>query len=299
LWNDDFHHTAMVALTGHNEAYYADYLGSPQEFISGAKRGYLYQGQYYRWQNKRRGTPTRGIKPAAFVNYLQNHDQIANSGRGWRVQRMTDPALYRAITALFLLSPQTPMLFQGQEFAASTPFAYFADHAGELGEKVKQGRREFLHQFPSLTTEAMQSQLPDPTDPQVFASCKLDFSERTRHHEIYALHQDLLHLRRGDAAFNSQQPGAVDGAVFGDRALVLRFFAPDGKDRLLLINLGLDTMLAPVPEPLLAPPPGTRWQVLWSSEDPRYGGSGAVAVENESGWLMIGKSAVVLADDPE
>jgi maltooligosyltrehalose trehalohydrolase len=106
-------------------------------------------------------------------------------------------------------------------------------------------------------------------------------------------------MRRADAAFNSQQPGAVDGAVLGDRALVLRFFAPDGKDRLLLINLGLDTMLAPVPEPLLAPLPGTEWQVLWSSEDPRYGGTGAVAVENESGWLIIGKSAVVLADDPE
>jgi maltooligosyltrehalose trehalohydrolase len=299
LWNDDFHHTAMVALTGHNEGYYADYLGNPQEFISGAKRGYLFQGQYYRWQKKRRGTPTTGIKPAAFVNYLQNHDQIANSGRGWRVHRMTDPALYRTITALFLLSPQTPMLFQGQEFAASTPFAYFADHEGELAAKVKQGRREFLRQFSSLATEAMQAQLPDPTDPQVFASCKLDLSERTRHHEIYALHQDLLRLRRADAAFNSQQSGAVDGAVLGDHALVLRFYAPDGKDRLLLINLGIDTLLGPVPEPLFAPPRGSTWQVLWSSENPRYGGTGALPVENESGWLMIGKSAVVLADFPE
>jgi maltooligosyltrehalose trehalohydrolase len=299
LWNDDFHHSAMVALTGHNEAYYADYLGRPQELISAAKRGYLYQGQYYRWQKKRRGTPTGRIKPAAFVNYLQNHDQIANNGRGWRVHRMTDPGLYRAITALFLLSPQTPMLFQGQEFGASSPFAYFADHQGELAQKVKQGRREFLHQFPSLATEAMQSQLPDPTDPRVFASCKLDFSERNRHYETYALHQDLLRLRREDPAFNSQRPGAVDGAVLGDRALVLRFFAPDGKDRLLLINLGIDTMLEPAPEPLLAPLPGTIWHVLWSSENPRYGGTGALPAENENGWLVIGKSAVVLADFPE
>jgi maltooligosyltrehalose trehalohydrolase len=299
LWNDDFHHSAMVALTGHNEAYYTDYFGNPQEFISGAKRGYLYQGQYYRWQKKRRGASTMGIKPAAFINYLQNHDQVANSGRGWRVHRMADPGVYRALTAIFLLSPQTPMLFQGQEFAASTPFAYFADHEGELATKVKQGRREFLRQFPSLTTEAMQAQLPDPTDPQVFASCKLDLSERTRHHEMYALHQDLLRLRRADAAFNSQQPGAVDGAVLGDHALVLRFYATDRKDRLLLINLGIDTLLGPVPEPLLAPPRGSTWQVLWSSENPRYGGTGALPAENESGWLMIGKSAVVLADFPE
>jgi maltooligosyltrehalose trehalohydrolase len=295
LWNDDFHHTALVALTGHNEAYYADYRGNPQEFISGAKRGYLYQGQYYRWQNKRRGAPTAGIKPGAFVNYLQNHDQIANNGRGWRVQCLTDAGLYRTVTALFLLLPQTPMLFQGQEFAASTPFAYFADHQGELAEKVKQGRREFLHQFPSLATEAMQAQLPNPTDWQVFASCKLDFSERTRHHEAYALHQDLLRLRREDPAFHSQHIGSVDGAVLSDHAFVLRFCAPDGNDRLLLINLGIDTLLGPVPEPLLAPGPGIVWQVVWSSENPRYGGGGALPVENEMGWLVIGKSAVVLA----
>ncbi|HUC97368.1 MAG TPA: DUF3459 domain-containing protein, partial [Candidatus Polarisedimenticolaceae bacterium] len=85
----------------------------------------------------------------------------------------------------------------------------------------------------------------------------------------------------------------------GDRSLVLRFFAPDSKDRLLLINLGMDTMLGPVPEPLLAPLPGTSWQILWSSENPRYGGSGALPVENESGWLLIGKSAVVLSDFSE
>jgi maltooligosyltrehalose trehalohydrolase len=295
LWNDDFHHTAMVALTGHNEAYYADYRGTPQEFISAVKYGYLYQGQYYRWQKKSRGTPSAGITPKSFVNYLQNHDQIANNGRGWRVHRLTDAALYRAVTALFLLAPQTPMLFQGQEFAASTPFAYFADHQGELAEKVKQGRREFLKQFSSLATEAMQAQLPDPTDPRVFASCKLDFSERDRHHEAYALHQDLLRLRREDPAFNSQTAGAVDGAVLGDHALVLRFFASEGKDRLLLINLGVDTLLSPVPEPLLAPVPGSIWQVLWSSENPRFGGGGALPVENELGWSIIGRSAVVLA----
>lgn len=295
LWNDDFHHAAMVALTGHNEAYYADYRGTAQEFISAAKYGYLYQGQYYRWQKKRRGDPAKGITPASFVNYLQNHDQIANNGRGWRVQRLTDAALYRAVTALFLLSPQTPMLFQGQEFAASTPFAYFSDHEGKLAKKVKQGRLEFLQQFPSLATEAMQAQILDPTDPQVFASCKLDFSERDRNHEAYALHRDLLRLRRDDPAFNSQAAGAVDGAVLADHVFVLRFFALDGEDRLLLINLGIDTLLSPVPEPLLAPPPRMKWQVLWSSENPRYGGAGALPLEDETGWLVIGKSAVVLA----
>lgn len=295
LWNDDFHHSAMVALTGHHEAYYTDHRGAPQEFISAAKRGYLFQGQYYRWQKKRRGSSSAGIAPASFVNYLQNHDQIANSGRGWRLQHLTDPGTYRALTALFLLTPQTPMLFQGQEFAASAPFNYFADHQGELADKVKRGRAEFLHQFPSLASADMQSQLPDPTDPQVFTACKLDFSERERHKPVYDLHCDLLRLRRADQAFSAQRPGAVDGAVLAPHAFVLRFFAPPGRDRLLLVNLGADCLLNAVPEPLLAPADGTRWRVLWSSEAPRYGGTGAEPVETETGWFLVGRSACVLA----
>jgi maltooligosyltrehalose trehalohydrolase len=84
LWNDDFHHSGMVALTGRREAYYTDYRGTPQEFVSMAKYGYLYQGQWYKWQQKRRGTPAFGLPPAAFVTFVQNHDQVANSARGVR-----------------------------------------------------------------------------------------------------------------------------------------------------------------------------------------------------------------------
>ena len=100
LWNDDFHHAAMVALTGRNEAYYSDYLGRPQEFVSAVKYGYLYQGQWYSWQGKRRGQPGLDVPPAAFVLFLQNHDQIANSGRGLRAHQLTSPGRYRAMTAL-------------------------------------------------------------------------------------------------------------------------------------------------------------------------------------------------------
>src|SRR3954465_7548927 len=148
LWNDDFHHSAMVALTGRAEAYYSDTHGEPQEFISAAKYGYLYQGQYYHWQRNTRGTPSLDIDPARFVVYLQNHDQIANSARGLRGHQLSSPARWRAITALMLLMPGTPMLFQGEEFSASSPFLYFADFDGELAAAVKKGRSEFLMQFP-------------------------------------------------------------------------------------------------------------------------------------------------------
>ena len=223
LWNDDFHHSAMVAMTGRNEAYYTDYLGKPQEFISAVKYGYLYQGQWYNWQEWRRGTPSLKIPPRAFVTFIQNHDQVANSGRGERCHQLTSPGLYRAMTALTLLAPSTPMLFQGQEFAASSPFLFFADHNEGLAPLVRRGRAEFLAQFRSLSTPEVQAVLDDPGDERTFERSKLDLSERERHSAIYEMHRDLLRLRREDAVFGGAASG-VDGAVLGDEAFVLRFF---------------------------------------------------------------------------
>lgn len=125
LWSDDFHHTATVAATGNREAYYGDYLGSPQELVSVLKRGWLYQGQWDLRQGKRRGSPALDIAPAAFLAYLQNHDQIANTARGERLHARTTPGRLRTLSALLLLGPATPLLFQGQEFAASSPFLYW------------------------------------------------------------------------------------------------------------------------------------------------------------------------------
>jgi maltooligosyltrehalose trehalohydrolase len=295
LWNDDFHHAAMVALTGHREAYYTDYFGSPQEFISAAKRGFLYQGQRYEWQKKRRGKPALDLSPAQFVTFLQNHDQVANSGSGRRIHALSGPGPFRALTALWLLGPGTPLFFQGQEFASSTPFFYFADHPNEeLGAKVRQGRLKFLSQFPSVATNEVQERIPDPGDVATFVRCKLDLGERGTHADIYALHRDLLRLRREDTVLGSQQPGGVDGAVLAAQAFVLRFFSSDGVDRLLIVNLGGDLRLDPAPEPLLAPPEAGRWDLLWSSEDPRYGGRGTPPVETSEGWRIPGQCAVVL-----
>ena len=170
LWNDDFHHTAIVAATGNREGYYGDYLGSPQELVSALKRGWLYQGQWDLRQGKRRGTPALHIAPAAFVGYLQNHDQIANSARGERIHVKASPGRFRALTALLMLGPATPLLFQGQEFAASSQFHYFAAPSPRITEQLREGRRKFLRQFPSLATEQMQALVPDPGDPDVFRS---------------------------------------------------------------------------------------------------------------------------------
>jgi maltooligosyltrehalose trehalohydrolase len=294
VWNDDFHHTAVVALTGLNAAYYSDYLGRPQEFVSALKWGYLYQGQRYRWQKKRRGTPTFGLPPAKFVTFIQNHDQIANSARGHRRHLLTSPGRYKAMTALMLLGPGTPMLFQGQEFGASAPFLYFADHKPELARLVRHGRADFLRQFPALAAPEIQARLPDPADIATFQQSKLDLSERERHGEVYALHTDLLSIRRDDAVFAAQRAGGLDGAVLALEAFVIRYFGGDAGDRLLLVNLGRELSIDPAPEPLLAPPAGARWTVQWSSEDPRYGGFGTAMIEGEDGWRLPGESAIVM-----
>jgi maltooligosyltrehalose trehalohydrolase len=293
LWNDDFHHSAMVALTGRHEAYYSDYRGRPREFVAAAKHGFLYQGQRYQWQRKARGTPALDLPAECFVVFLQNHDQIANSGTGERCHALTSPGRFRAMTAYFLLMPGIPMLFQGQEFAASSPFFYFADHEIELAHDVREGRRRSLAQFPSLATSEMRPELADPGDIDTFRRSVVDLGERQRHASIYALHRDLLKLRHSDPVLG-QRPCRIDGAALTDEAWVLRFFSPSAADRLLIVNLGRDLLLGPAPEPLLAPNEGQAWRLLWSSEAPVYGGSGGPAQDAVGDWLISGQSATVL-----
>jgi maltooligosyltrehalose trehalohydrolase len=292
LWNDDFHHTARVAATGRREAYYTDYGGKPQELISALCHGYLYQGQHYYWQNKQRGQGALDLGAHQYVSYLQNHDQVANSLTGERLTRLSDPALVRALTTLWLLSPPTPMLFQGQEFGASTPFLYFADHRPELGELVAKGRRDFLSQFPSVSDPRVSARLAKPAERATFERCKLDFSERTKHAPLYALHRDLLRLRHEDAVFASQRADAMHGSVLSEHAFLLRFRSQLG-DRLIVVNLGSDLELKPAPEPLLSPPAERRWLHVLSSEDVKYGGSGFAPPYDEGKWQLTARSAHV------
>ncbi|MGQ7792335.1 alpha-amylase family glycosyl hydrolase [Faunimonas sp. B44] len=297
LWNDDFHHSALVAVTGRREAYYTDYEGSPQELVSAARRGYLFQGQFYAWQGKRRGTPAFDVPLRRFVNYLENHDQIANLGHGRRLHQLTSPGRARAITALLLLVPGTPLLFQGQGFWSSRPFLYFVDFDGELGESVRSGRLDFVKQFASLAAADSEGTLPDPTDRSTFERCKLDWGEAERNREAVALHRDLIRLRREDPVL-SHSDIAIDGAVLGPEAFALRFLSA-ADDRLLLVNLGPDLFRRSIADPLVAPPAGGEWRLAWSSERPQYGGSGTPPVETPEGWRLPAHSAILMRPDHE
>jgi maltooligosyltrehalose trehalohydrolase len=301
LWNDDFHHSSVVALTGRHEAYYSDYRGRAQEFLAAAKYGFLYQGQYYTWQDKRRGSPTAGLPAHAFVCYLENHDQVANTASGSRVWQQASPAAHRAMTALLLLGPWTPLLFQGQEWSTPQPFPYFADHETELAQRVHKGRRESLSQFRSLASRAVQERLPDPGLRATFDTAKLDWSGQllqAHGQRSLALHRDLLQLRRDDQAVRDVE--SFDGAVLNERCLLLRWFRADRRDRLLVVNLGPDLSCTPAPEPLLAPPENAAWQLLLSTEDPRYGGNGQPDGSLEQrGFLIPGRSALLFSALPE
>jgi maltooligosyltrehalose trehalohydrolase len=298
IWNDDFHHAAMVRLTGKNAAYFSDYLGMPEEFVAAIKRGFIYQGQLSQWQSKPRGTPTYGLPATAFITFLQNHDQVANSERGERIHTLTSPGRMRAMTALWLLSPQTPLFLQGQEFGASTPFLYFADYQDELGRLVAEGRGKFLAQFPDLATPEAQRNLPNPADRAVFERSRLDFREREQHRAIYDLHIDLLRMRREDPVFRAQRADRLDAAALSPDCLAVRFFGEEGMDRLLLVNWGRDLHLTPIPQPLLAPPLGMGWTMTWTSESVRYGGNTSAPPQIDDGWRIPGEAAILLQVAP-
>jgi maltooligosyltrehalose trehalohydrolase len=303
MWNDDFHHAALVALTGHRDAYFTDYSGHARELVACVRHAFLFQGQRYEWQKKPRGTSTRGLPPHAFVTFLENHDQVANYGLGERTWKRAAPARLRALTALTLLGPATPLLFQGQEWNATARFTYFADLEPQLMELVRAGRAEFLRQFGRYAPLDARDRFPDPSARETFASCRLDWRERDApaHARVLALHRDLLELRRDDPTLSREGEGGVvvDGAALGDEAFVIRYFGADGardggEDRLLIVNLGRDLEPASLAEPLVAPPAHATWRVAWSTDDPRYGGEGVRGPREGRDLFLPGEAAVLL-----
>jgi maltooligosyltrehalose trehalohydrolase len=186
------------------------------------------------------------------------------------------------------------MLFQGQEYGASNPFLYFADQNRELAVQVEKGRAEFLQQFRSIVDARIEFAMGLPSERRTFERCKLDPAERNRNQDILSLHQDLLKLRRDDPVFRAQRSDWLHGAVLASEAFALRFFGGIHGERLLVVNLGRTVHVKPAPEPLLAPPRSGRWETAWSSEDPKYRGSGNVPVRKASTWNIPGHCAVVM-----
>ena len=273
VFNEDFHHSSRVALTGAHEAYTSDYRGTSREWLAAALHGFLFQGQYYPWQSQRRGAPALDRPAHEFIAFLENHDQVANAAVGTRLVDICSPPSWRAMSALLLLGPWTPLLFQGQEWGSRKPFSYFCDHAPDLQAAVFQGRQQFLSQFTRLRA-AYEGATVDAIGRPAFEACRLDHGFDPEADPTWRMYRDLIRLRRADAALG-QRAQRLTGSTLDDHTLLLRYIGRVAhEDRLVLVNLGSDMDIACAPDPLVAPPDLFEWTVLWCSEDRAYGGVG-------------------------
>ncbi|HEU4556662.1 MAG TPA: malto-oligosyltrehalose trehalohydrolase [Longimicrobium sp.] len=300
VWADDFHHQVRRLIAGDHESYFADYAGTAPEIVRTLQKGWFYEGQESRNHAVPRGTPADGLPPAAFVHTIQNHDQVGNRAHGERLHHQVPLAKYRAAVALLLLSPYTPLLWMGQEWAASAPFLYFTDHPEELGKLVTEGRRKEFGKFSAFADPAVRERIPDPQAPETFERSKLDWMERERppHAGILALHRALLHLRRTHPALRTDDRASFAAAALGGHALVLRRVGDDGRAVLLVAALGeggVTVDLGALDE--TRAPAGGGWELYLSTEEGRFGGEteGELAALSEDGRLEVhGPGAVVL-----
>jgi maltooligosyltrehalose trehalohydrolase len=223
VWADDFHHQVRRHLAGDHEGYYRDYTGGVVDVATTLRRGWFFCGQTSVHLNARRGTDPTGLEPSQFIICLQNHDQVGNRALGERLHQQIAPAAYRAATVLLLCAPETPLLFMGQEWAASSPFRYFTDHNAELGRLVTAGRRREFAAFSAFADPAARASIPDPQDPRTFQSSCLDWTEQARepHASVTRLYRRLLALRRSEPALQAASWNNVAVVPRGDDALLL------------------------------------------------------------------------------
>jgi maltooligosyltrehalose trehalohydrolase len=192
-WNDDFHHALHTVLTGERSGYYVDF-GTVGDLARAFTQAFVYDGRYSRFRQRRHGRAPLGLGGDRFVVYLQNHDQIGNRARGERTSHLVSPDRLAVAAALVMTAPFVPMLFQGEEWGASTPFQYFVDHDdAELAAAIRRGRQA---EFAAFGWRA--EDIPDPQARETFDRSKLDWDERHRapHARLLDWHRRLIAFRR-------------------------------------------------------------------------------------------------------
>lgn len=236
LWADDFHHQLRVTLTGERDGYYACYEPGVEGLARALQRGWLYEGQVYPTHGRPRGHSADAISAAGFVYCIQNHDQVGNRALGERLTAELSIDAYCMASTILLSLPMTPLLFMGQEWAASTPFCYFTDHEPDLGRLVSAGRREEFKHFRAFADPAVRAAIPDPQARSTFESSRLRWSEREHapHARVLALYRDLLTLRRTDPVLRAPSREGMEADVLHGLLRVRR--RAGGEERVLLAN---------------------------------------------------------------
>lgn len=237
IWADDFHHVAHVTMTGELDGYYCSYSAGAELLAETIRKGWLYEGQIDKLTGKPRGKPALELPASAFVYHLQNHDQIGNRALGDRVHGPAQLERYCALSTVLLFLPMTPLLFMGQEWAASSPFCYFTDHDSELGKLISEGRRNEFAAFATFASPGAGGTIPDPQADDTFLRSKLRWEERgERHHvRVHRLYRELLRLRRTDEVLRTARRDELE--VDADGSLLIARRTHAGQDRLLLANL--------------------------------------------------------------
>lgn len=240
-WNDDVHHVLHVAATGEDRGYYEAYAGKTELLGRALAEGFAYQGEFMPYRDSERGEPSADLPPGAFVAFLQNHDQIGNRAFGERIGAVAEPTALRAASAVYLLLPQTPMLFMGEEWAASSPFLFFCDFEGELAEAVRKGRREEFSRFPEFQDPEMRQRIPDPEAPETFAASKLNWNEigDEPHRAQLDWTRHILEIRKAEIVALIPDIGGHAGTfhTVGDNAVSVTWEARSGLRLRLDVNL--------------------------------------------------------------
>jgi maltooligosyltrehalose trehalohydrolase len=292
VWADDFHHVLRRALAGDSHGYYRDYQGTLRELADTLSNGWLYTGQYSEHLQQPRGTDPSQVALGKCVICLQNHDQIGNRARGDRLHHAIDAALWRAAIMLLLTAPMTPLLFMGQEWAASAPFLFFTDFEPQLGLRVAEGRRGEFRHFPEFATEESARSIPDPQADETFDASRLDWLERHAppHACSLALHRALLHERAGRRALQASSEHSCDARALDDSTIMVRRRGEgDREDMLVVASLHAGTVSLPFS--------GAR--VVLSTEDARFAPDPQpVRVDTASATITFQRPGAVLLELP-
>jgi maltooligosyltrehalose trehalohydrolase len=257
-WNDDLHHVLHCAASQESSGYYAAYAGETEKLGKALAEGFAFQGDWMSYRGSPRGEPSSHLPPTAFVSFIQNHDQIGNRAFGDRITSFAPEAAVRAIAAVYLLLPQIPMIFMGEEFGADQPFPFFCDFEPELAKLVREGRRNEFAKFAEFQDPSSRERIPDPTAEETFVSAKLDWERADEgvHADWFRLYRELLEIRHREIVprLRGAQSGRYD--LLGEGAVSIRWRMGDGTQLSLLANLAAKPLPASIA--LVG-----RW--LWSS----------------------------------
>jgi malto-oligosyltrehalose trehalohydrolase len=231
-WNDDSHHAYHLLATGESDGYYAAYSDEPAKHLARClAEGFAYQGEISPFSKERRGEPSAGLPPTAFVDFMQNHDQIGNRAFGERLVSLSSEPCLRALSAIMLLAPSPPLLFMGEEWGCRQPFLFFCDFSGELGEAVRKGRRAEFARFAAFTDPAVRARIPDPLAESTFKRSTLRWKDReSPAGEAWIRHyKTLLQLRAQEIAPRIAEAASGRYRMLGPRAFEVVWPVKGGK----------------------------------------------------------------------